>query len=216
MISLVLACGWGALVALPFVVIGERLDAAHRARALRRTPRRTVKTRVARRLVPSVVSRVVTGILRARGSRRRAHSLRRDLPVAIDLVGVAIGAGCTPWQAIGLAVRFSPRAIAAPLERALQETAVGASFESALENTGVSEPILTPLTDVLRSSARSGAPIAASLARVAGEVRAEIRRRAEARARTIPVRLLFPLVLCALPAFVLLTVAPAVIEGFGF
>ena len=34
---------------------------------------------------------------------------------------------------------------------------------------------------------------------------------AEARARTVPVRLLFPLVLTVLPAFVLLTVVPVVL-----
>jgi tight adherence protein C len=43
---------------------------------------------------------------------------------------------------------------------------------------------------------------------LAAEVRAERRRRAEAAARRVPVKLLFPLVLCVLPAFGLLTVVP--------
>ena len=51
------------------------------------------------------------------------------------------------------------------------------------------------------------------LARLAAEVRSDVRRRAEARARTVPVRLCFPLVACILPAFALLTVAPAVFGG---
>jgi hypothetical protein len=46
-------------------------------------------------------------------------------------------------------------------------------------------------------------------------VRADVRRRAEARARTVPVRLCFPLVACILPAFALLTVAPAVLAGLS-
>ena len=33
-------------------------------------------------------------------------------------------------------------------------------------------------------------------------------------ARTVPVRLCFPLVFCVLPAFALLTVVPAVFSGF--
>jgi hypothetical protein len=46
--------------------------------------------------------------------------------------------------------------------------------------------------------------------RALGEVRADRRRRAEEAARKVPVKLLFPLVTCTLPAFGLLTVAPLV------
>ena len=45
-------------------------------------------------------------------------------------------------------------------------------------------------------------------ARLAAEARLERRRAAEATARRVPVKLLFPLVLCTLPAFALLTVVP--------
>jgi pilus assembly protein TadC len=69
------------------------------------------------------------------------------------------------------------------------------------------------LTEALRTTARLGAPVAPALARVASEVRADVRRRAEARARTIPVRLCFPLVGCVLPAFACLTVVPVVLDG---
>jgi len=42
-----------------------------------------------------------------------------------------------------------------------------------------------------------------------------LRRAAEAHARRIPVRLLFPLVFLVLPAFVLLTVVPGLAAGLG-
>ncbi len=70
-----------------------------------------------------------------------------------------------------------------------------------------------PLTDTLRTSAQLGAPVAPALGRLANDVRADLRRRAEARARTVPVRLCFPLVACILPAFALLTVVPVVLDG---
>jgi tight adherence protein C len=57
--------------------------------------------------------------------------------------------------------------------------------------------------------------VGATLARLSSEARADLRRRAEARARTVPVRLLFPLVFLVLPAFGLLTVAPVLLDGFG-
>jgi hypothetical protein len=53
------------------------------------------------------------------------------------------------------------------------------------------------------------------LARLAVEERARLRRRAEAEARTVPVRLLFPLVFLVLPAFGLLTVVPTLVSSFG-
>ncbi|MBA3267134.1 MAG: type II secretion system F family protein, partial [Acidimicrobiia bacterium] len=67
-----------------------------------------------------------------------------------------------------------------------------------------------PLVAALVASERYGAPLVASLERLADEVRRDRRRRAEEAARKVPVKLLFPLVTCTLPAFGLLTVAPLI------
>jgi tight adherence protein C len=77
------------------------------------------------------------------------------------------------------------------------------------------EPRLRALVDALLASDRYGTAVGAALSRLAAEERAAIRREAEARARTVPVRLLFPLVFLVLPAFGLLTVAPALLTGLG-
>ena len=48
------------------------------------------------------------------GGRRRADAaLARELPVAIDLLGVAVGAGCTPYLAVEVASRWSSAPVAA-------------------------------------------------------------------------------------------------------
>ena len=87
--------------------------------------------------------------------------------------------------------------------------------EKALREMGRRTPGARGLADVLRTSARLGSPAAPALARLAHELRADLRRRAEARARTVPVRLCFPLVGCVLPAFALLTVVPVIVAGIG-
>ena len=69
------------------------------------------------------------------------------------------------------------------------------------------------MTDVLLASDRLGAPAGPALTRLAHDVRTDLRRRAEARARTLPVKLLFPLVFLVLPAFGLLTVVPALLTA---
>ena len=97
--------------------------------------------------------------------------------------------------------------------RSLVRKTLGIGFDSSLRELADDSPALRPLADTLRTSTRLGTPVAPALARLATEVRADVRRRAEARARTIPVRLCFPLVGCVLPAFALLTVVPVVVDG---
>ena len=72
------------------------------------------------------------------------------------------------------------------------------------------------MADVLVASAELGAP--ATSARSCGSPTKpgpRSRRRAETRARVLPVKLLFPLVFLVLPAFGLLTVAPALLSALS-
>ncbi len=149
-----------------------------------------------------------------RAEQLRAARLQRELPVVVDLVGVGVAAGCTPFHAVEHAAGFGPSHASAALTGVIHACARGRSFDDAMRDLGVSTATLRPLTDALRTSTRLGTPAAPALARLSGEVRADVRRRAEARARTVPVRLVFPLVVCVLPAFALLTVVPAVLAGF--
>jgi tight adherence protein C len=153
---------------------------------------------------------------RRRRAQRAAAALSTELPVAVDLVAVAAGAGCTPFRAIGIAARWSPRRTAAELTGMERAVALGASWDDALREAGDRTPPIHPLTDALRTSTRLGTPVVDALGRLAQEVRADVRRHAEARARTVPVRLLFPLVFCILPAFALLTVVPVFLDGITF
>jgi tight adherence protein C len=49
---------------------------------------------------------------------------------------------------------------------------------------------------------------------IADASRHQRRQRADAAARRLPIKLSFPLVLCVLPAFIVLTVVPAIIGAF--
>ena len=140
--------------------------------------------------------------------------MARQVADAVDLVGVGVAAGHTPYLAVQLGARWSPPLVARDLEAAVRACTIGQSFDDALREMGRHSPHARPC-DTLRTSARLGSPAAPALARLASEVRADLRRRAEARARTVPVRLCFPLVGCILPAFALLTVVPAVVAGIS-
>ena len=217
-----LAVAWGCGAALPFVALVRRVSAAERLRRL--TPRRVrrgrvvragaaLSARVARCSPVRSVARVVRAPTRARRNRRRDDEMARQIAVAVDLVGVGVAAGHTPYLAVQLGARWSPPLVARELDAAVRACAIGQSFDDVLREMGLRTPAARCLTDALRTSARLGSPAAPALARLASELRADLRRRAEARARTVPVRLCFPLVGCILPAFALLTVVPAVVAG---
>jgi tight adherence protein C len=67
-----------------------------------------------------------------------------------------------------------------------------------------------PLAATIGNAERYGTPLGPALESLAHEARRERRRAADEAARTLPVKLCFPLVCCTLPAFVLLTIAPLV------
>ena len=146
---------------------------------------------------------------RRQEERRRAEAVVVALPDLIDLLAVAVGAGLTVPLAL---VAVGPR-LTGPLGSAVTEverrTSLGVRRTEALESLchEVGE-VARPLVAALQGAERYGTPLGPVLERLATEARLRRRRHAEAAARRTPVRLLFPLVLCTLPAFALLTVVP--------
>jgi hypothetical protein len=219
MTAWLLAGAWGLVAAAPLVGRARRHRVAVRASGLGGGTRRPPEAPSARRRAPNlplgVVGRVLRG-LRARGRARRADLvLEAELPVGLDLLGVAVGAGCTPYLAVEIAARWAPSHLAARLQTVPRACGLGESFAGALDSLAATTPRLRSLADALLASDRLGAPVGDALARLAAEERSVLRRRAETAARTVPVRLLFPLVFLVLPAFGLLTVVPTLVSGLA-
>ena len=156
-------------------------------------------------------------VVRARRRRDRVRAeVRRSLPELVDLLALTIGAGMTVPLAISAVARRHHGPLAVELARVIEETGRGRRCADALDDAASRlGPEVQPLFAALASSERYGAPLGEALTRLAADVRADRRRRTEEAARRVPVRLLFPLVLCILPAFALLTVAPLLAGAFG-
>lgn len=141
--------------------------------------------------------------------RRREAAVARELPEVVDLLALAVGAGLTVSLAVGAVGRRAPGVLGAELARVAEEVALGRRLADALGDVpGRAGEATRPVVAALVDAERYGAPLLDQLDRLAAEVRAGRRRAAEEAARRVPVKLLFPLVLCTLPAFGLLTVAP--------
>lgn len=145
--------------------------------------------------------------------RARHRAIERTLPLALDVLTVAARAGYTPRLALQATTRWSPAEVGQAFGAVESQCRLGAGLARALDELASREPVLAPVAEALAVAERSGAPTADLLARLADESRAGYRRRAEAHARRVPVRLLFPLVFLVLPAFGLLTVVPALLLG---
>jgi len=221
MLVLVLGLAWGALAATPLAMRArrQRIDLRlHPLHAVRAAPARTPPVLLGRVVDPlsrSAVGRVLAGARARHRVCRNGAALGAELPVTLDLLGVAVGAGCTPYLAVDMAARWAPPGMAARLAGVQDACALGGTFAEALDDVAARSPPLRPLADALLASDRLGAPVGPALARLAAEQRAELRRHAETHARRVPVRLLFPLVFVVLPAFGLLTVIPTLLAGLS-
>lgn len=229
MLPLLLGFAWGLLFSVPILAHSARRGVTARSVHLGRRVNRSsnnlpsnnlpgiinkIVHRVIR-LVPSSVRRVGSGLATRRHQQRVVRVTEAELPVTIDLLTVAISAGCTPYLAVEAAARWAPPRMAGQLAEVRRACALGWGFGRALNDWAQAVPPVAELVQALLASERTGAPVLDSLTRLAGEQRATARRRSETRARTVPVRLLFPLIFLVLPAFGLLTVVPALLAGFA-
>ena len=92
----------------------------------------------------------------------------------------------------------------------------GAPLEEALLPLAVAHPVTgRNLGHTIVEAERDGLPILDTVMRLATDHRSERRRQIDTRIRQLPTRLSIPLVLCVLPSFLLLSVAPLVLASLS-
>lgn len=150
----------------------------------------------------------------ARKGEERQESIRRDLPETIDLMAIAVQAGMGLEGAIELVARKLPGPLGDELHRLLQEIQLGSSRRQALQKlrdrTEVSE--LSTFAMALIQADAIGSPIAEVLQTHSHEMRLLRRQRARETAAKLPVKLLFPMLLCIFPALMIVVIGPAIVQ----
>lgn len=172
-------------------------------------------------LVLALVAASPWVLRRRRPGHRRPARARRcagavDVAVLLDLADAALEAGASVpgtlealGRALGGEVAGSHGTV---LRRAGGALRLGAPWDEAW--AGV-PPALVPLADALEPAWVEGSAPGPLLRRAAAAVRAGRHRRAQVAAARMAVRLVLPLGLCFLPAFVLLGVVPVVAAAGG-
>lgn len=137
------------------------------------------------------------------GRRQRlARAVTRDLPGLLDLMSLAVEAGCALPSAIALATRtLPPGLLRSSLERALREVRAGRPSQEAWRDLAARcrNPGVDAFIAALVQAESSGISIGGLLRDHSRQRQEERFARAEKAAMKAPVKLLLPLVACIFP-----------------
>ena len=138
-------------------------------------------------------------------------------------LGLDLGLGDNPSEydlachIICIQLETCTRPYCAPAPRLLRirsELIAGQRFAEAMKNLRESlGPCFYSICDILICADRDGLPITSVLDQLSFHAHQERRRLREIEAKELPVRMLFPLVCCILPSFVLLAMVPLLVNS---
>jgi tight adherence protein C len=145
---------------------------------------------------------------------KRQDVLRRGLADALDMLTVCVEAGQGFDGAILHVAKSVEGPVAGEFARVLAEIQIGksrgAAFSSLAARTKVPE-IRTFVTALVQAD-RLGLPIGSVLREQSVQMRLIRRQRAEEKAQKVPVKILFPMLLCIFPALFIVIVGPGAIQ----
>lgn len=161
----------------------------------------------------SILGYAVPGIWLNNRIEHRQIELRRSLPDMLDMLTISVEAGLGFDAALSKYVKNSRGALAFEFGRALQEVQAGVSRRDALrrimDRTQVNE--LSSFLSAMIQAEMLGTSVAQVLRSQSAEIRLRRRQHAEEEAQKLPVKQIFPVILCILPATMLVVLGPAVV-----
>lgn len=145
---------------------------------------------------------------------KRKKAIRKALPDALDMLMISVEAGLGFDAAIARLIKNTSGPLARELARMLYEINAGTARSEALkgvaERADVSE-LNTFITSMVQADL-FGISMAQTLRTQAEEMRVRRRQHAEELAQKAPVKIVFPLVLCILPATLIVIAGPAFVS----
>ena len=144
--------------------------------------------------------------------KARRERVTNDLPDVLDLMTISVAAGLGLEQAMQVSCARFESPLCDELRLTLREMEHGLSRRDALENLKLRTDIedLVTFAVVLSQADALGLPIGRVLQAQADEMRDKRRQRAREKAAKVPVKILFPLALCFLPAIMIIVLGPVV------
>ncbi|MEA3277442.1 MAG: type II secretion system F family protein [Pseudomonadota bacterium] len=158
-------------------------------------------------------------VVLARIARRRQARLRRGLPDALDLLVVCSEAGLglnAGIQRVGDEIAINHPDLSDELQLVTMQARAGMDNRGALQDlvarTGLED--IQALVATLLQSMRFGTSIAETLRIYSEELRDKRLQRAQEKAARVATLMLFPLVICIMPSFLLVILGPALLGAY--
>ena len=148
--------------------------------------------------------------------RSRVRAIEQDLPLALELFATMAEAGLGFDAALAKIVRAqgSARALVSEFVNFQHDMVAGIPRTQALRQLArrVDIPSLSSFTSALIQAEQVGASMAETLQHQAVDLRQRRRENALLQAQALPVKLVFPLVVCFLPGIFVSTLAPVLYQ----
>jgi len=153
----------------------------------------------------------------ARKARQRQERIRRGLPDALDLLVVCSEAGLglnAAIQRVAGEIDIQHPDLAAELQLLMMQTRAGIDVRTALKDFDARTNIddIRSFVTTLLQSMRFGTSISESLRIYSEEMRDKRLQRAQEQAAKLSIKMLAPIALCIMPAFLLVAIGPAIIS----
>ncbi len=135
----------------------------------------------------------------------------RDTAMMLELIAAMLDAGSGIGRSLELVAAAASPERTKSLKPVVAALAIGADWETSWRSSEGHSAEILALRDALGFAALTGAPSSAILYAQAARMRRERFRSAEKRAASLSVKLVIPLGLCSLPAFICLGVVPVLL-----
>lgn len=153
-------------------------------------------------------------------TEKRQQAIRRDLPDMLEMLTISVEAGLGFDAALAKYVKNSRSVLAYEFGRVLKEIQGGMSRRDALRHLGVRVEVseLNSFIAAMIQADMLGISVAQVLRTQASEIRLRRKQYIEEQAQKLPVKMVFPVILCILPATIVVVMGPAILmlmELFG-
>lgn len=173
----------------------------------------------------SIVSLIVFGALFALGlfgidlylsqtGQRRQQAIQRSLPDMLDMLTISVQAGLGFDMALAKLVRTTDGPLSYEFARMLNEVQAGVARRDALRHLAdrTNVPEVNNFVVAMVQADIFGVSISGILREQSNELRTRRRQRAEEQAQKAPVKIVFPVIVCILPATLMVILGPAIVS----
>jgi len=170
-------------------------------------------------IVPAVCWAAVGLYVRNKAADRKLR-IEQGLPDAVDMLNMCVSQGLTipeSFRKIARQIKPAYPDLSKEFQIIVEQSRVG-SLPQALENFAerVDVPEAHSLTALLTQTDRMGTSVSQSLSDYSDSVRDDLMQRADENANKAGFKLLFPTVLCLMPAVYMFLLGPAIVELNNF